>query len=51
MYILCGFEIWKYVDGLMNHLEIIVISYTKQKHLGAKEGKANQKQQLSDYCD
>ena len=26
-----------------------VISNTKQKHLGCKKGKANQKQQLSDY--
>ena len=33
----------------LNKLDIRVHIYTKQKHLGCKKGKANQKQQLSDY--
>ena len=28
----------------------LYILYAKQKHLGCKKGKANQKQQLSDYA-
>ena len=37
-------------DELVTHYTCKL--YAKQKHLGSKKGKANQKQQLSDYmCD
>ena len=43
---------WKNLAGkiLVNGLHVcMAITNAKQKHLGCKKGKANQKQQLSDY--
>ena len=46
--------IWQYLHDSTNHHIKAITKYTmytvyKQKHLGCKKGKANQKQQLSDY--
>ena len=50
--------LWVMLRFDFNGLDLIIllmhipVSYAKQKHLGCKKGKANQKQQLSDYtCD
>ena len=53
MYIACK-KVTCCIDDMFNGKDqflvlVIAYYYAKQKHLGCKKGKANQKQQLSDY--